>query len=277
IFVIVVLFTCFPYGYSHLGVALFVPFHLAVAGIMLRGAAFVFRAHARHVKGQQALPGDQFGAVWGSVFGVASTIAPLLLGVAFGVMTEGGVRLDREGVLEPIPFANWLSPYAVGCGLLALSACAYLAAVYLIAETEGQLQDDFRVRAIVAGTATAGLALLVLAFAWHSATWFFRQLIAIHSWPVLGAGLGCFAASAWAVFGRRSRLARWFAAAEIVLLLLGWGLAQHPYLVYPDITFERAAAPSATIAFMLATLPLGLALVVPSLWMLFRVFKSSVV
>src|SRR5262245_39839483 len=73
IFVIVVPFTCFPYGYSHLGVALFVPFHLALAGIMLRGAAFVFRAHARHAKGHQASPADQFGAVWGSVFGVAST------------------------------------------------------------------------------------------------------------------------------------------------------------------------------------------------------------
>ena len=44
IFVLVVLFTCFPYGYGPLAVALFVPFHLALAGIMLRGGAFVFRA-----------------------------------------------------------------------------------------------------------------------------------------------------------------------------------------------------------------------------------------
>src|SRR5437588_8564083 len=47
IFVIVVLFTCFPYGYSRLGIALFLPFHLALAGIMLRGGAFVFRAYER--------------------------------------------------------------------------------------------------------------------------------------------------------------------------------------------------------------------------------------
>jgi len=169
----------------------------------------------------------------------------------------------------------WLSPYAVGCGLLALSTCAYLAAVYLVVETDGALREDFRLRAIVSGTTAAGLALLVLLFAWREADWFFRQLVSPRSWPVLAAGLACFAASAWAVLGRRYRLSRVFAAGEIVLLLLGWGLAHQPYLVYPDITLQRAAAPAPTIAFMLATLPLGALLLIPSLWLLFHVFKVT--
>ena len=45
IFVLVVLFTCFPRGYRALSEALFLPFHLALLGIMLRGAAFVFRGY----------------------------------------------------------------------------------------------------------------------------------------------------------------------------------------------------------------------------------------
>jgi cytochrome d ubiquinol oxidase subunit II len=170
--------------------------------------------------------------------------------------------------------AYWLSPYSVGCGILVLSTCAYLAAVFLVVETDGALREDFRLRAIVSGTTTAGLALLVLLFARREAEWFFRQLVSPRSWPVLAAGLACFAASAWAVFGRRYRLSRVFAAGEIVLLLLGWGLAHDPYLVYPDITLQRAAVPAPTIAFMLATLPLGALLVLPSLWLLFRVFKA---
>jgi cytochrome d ubiquinol oxidase subunit II len=76
------------------------------------------------------------------------------------------------------------------------------------------------------------------------------------------------------VFGRRYLLSRVFAAGEIALLLLGWGLAQHPYLVYPDITLRDAAAPAPTIAFLLATLPIGGLLLVPSLWLLYRVFKT---
>ena len=45
IFVIVVLFTCFPSGYAVLVTALFLPLHLALVGIMLRGASFIFRGY----------------------------------------------------------------------------------------------------------------------------------------------------------------------------------------------------------------------------------------
>ena len=180
IFVIVVLFTCFPYGYAPLGIALFVPFHLALAGIMLRGAAFVFRAYAAH-GGRGDPTGDPPASWWGTVFGIASLISPFLLGLAFGVVTGGGVRLDEAGNVRPMTAPYWLSPYAVGCGLLALSTCAYLAAVYLVVETGGALREDFRLRAIVSGTTTAGLALLVLLFAWREADWFFRQLVSPRS------------------------------------------------------------------------------------------------
>lgn len=278
IFVIVALFTCFPRGYSLMAVALFLPFHLALAGIMLRGASFVFRGYAPPRSQRSGSDsGDRHkesASIWGAIFGVASVVAPFLLGAAFGALTAGEVRLDAEERLQKPSRPIWLSPYAVGCGLLALSACAYLAAVYLTLETEGALRDDFRQRAILSGTSTAALAAIVLLLAWYEAPWFFRQLTGWRSWPVLAAGITCFAASAWAVFSHRYRLSRIFAAGEIALLLLGWGLAQQPYLIYPDVTLQAAAAPRATIVFLLATLPFGALLLVPSLWFLLRVFKS---
>ena len=42
----------------------------------------------------------------------------------------------------------------------------------------------------------------------------------------------------------------------------------------PGVTLHDAAAPHATLWFMLYALPIGLALLVPSLWLLFRVFKT---
>lgn len=270
IFVLVVLFTCFPRGYSVLGIALFAPFHLALLGIMLRGASFVFRSHQSR---QEHAAGET--SAWGIVFGVASTISPILLGTAFGVVTEGDILLgERREVLLSRP-APWLSPYCVTNGLLALATCAYLAAVYLTNETGGELREDFRRRAIFAGTATALLAGLVLLFAWQEASWFFQRLFSWRAAPVIALGLACFAGSAWSVFTRRYRLSRWFAAGEISLLLLGWALAQYPYLVYPDIRFAESAAPVATLQFMVLSLPAGMLLLLPSLWFLFRVFKSS--
>src|SRR5579859_7650100 len=66
IFLIVGLFTAFPLAFSVLSTALFVPFTLALVGIVLRGAAFVFHLHA---------PGaSRTRAIWGRVFSAASAI-----------------------------------------------------------------------------------------------------------------------------------------------------------------------------------------------------------
>src|SRR6476659_1741121 len=173
ILVIVVLFTCFPRGYAALGIALFIPFHLALLGIMLRGASFVFRSYQSRQKDAAAET-----SAWGIVFGVASIISPVLLGIAFGVVTEGSIRVE-EGGERLRGAAPWHSPYCLANGLLALSACAYLAAVYLTNETDGELREDFRWRAIFAGTATAILAGLVLLFLWLQSSWFFSRLVSV--------------------------------------------------------------------------------------------------
>jgi cytochrome d ubiquinol oxidase subunit II len=269
ILIIVVLFTCFPQGYSALGIALFLPFHLALLGIMLRGAAFVFRAYQSR---PEAAGGE--ASTWGVIFGAASLISPLLLGSAFGVVTEGGIRVSETGEVRLTQPYAWLSPYCLANGLLAVCTCGYLAAVYLTNETAGALRDDFRRRAIFAGTATAIMAGIVVLLAYSEANWFFERLLSGRSLPVITLGLVCFAGSAWSVFSRRYVLSRLFAAAEIALLILGWGLAQHPYLVYPDITFVAVAAPQATLRFLVLSLPVGAALILPSLWFLFRVFKN---
>ncbi len=278
IFVVVVLFTCFPYGYAPLGIAMFIPFHLALVGIMLRGGAFVFRGYGRQ-KGGTVSAGSQPGApdastAWNTVFGVSSLITPFLLGCAFGAVTAGGIHLESGAVVVDSPLP-WLRPYSIGCGFLALSTCAYLAAVYLTWEADGDLREDFRRRAIFAGTTTAALAFVVLALAFWQARWFFDQLFGVRALPVVVAGLGFFGLSAWGVFTRRYGWSRVFAAGEIVLLLLGWGLAQAPYLVYPSMKIPEVMGPPQTIRFLLVALPFGALLLVPSLWILFKVFKSE--
>ena len=45
--------------------------------------------------------------------------------------------------------------------------------------------------------------------------------------------------------------------------------------VYPDIDLHTAAAPPATLTLVLATPPLGMGLVLPSLWLSFAVFQKD--
>jgi cytochrome d ubiquinol oxidase subunit II len=269
IFVIVILFTAFPPAYSTLSVALFLPFHLVLAGIVLRGAAFVFRAYARRAGAARADRGERS---WGVVFGAASTLTPLLLGMSLGAVSTGRIRLRSSGIEAA---GAWTAPFAIMTGLLALALCAYLAAVYLANETEGELQEDFRRRALSAGTITVGLSAVTIPLLRIEAPHLWLGLFSVRAWPALTVGIVSALLAGWWLRTRQYRRARSAAAAQIGALLAGWLAAQYPYIVYPDITLSSAAAPPATLRFFLATLPFGFGILLPSLWFLFRVFKRE--
>ena len=60
----------------------------------------------------------------------------------------------------------------------------------------------------------------------------------------------------------------------MAVILLGWGLAQYPYLVLPGVELHAAAAPDKTLRLLLYVLGLGGPVLLPSFVYLFRVFKS---
>jgi cytochrome d ubiquinol oxidase subunit II len=272
IFVVVLLFTCFPSAYAALSRALFTPFHLVLLGIILRGAAFVFRAYSPQSIRRPGAPGRQ-ARRWGAVFGSASVITPVLLGMCLGAVSAGGVRIAGQTVAFDGP-APWLRPLSLAMGGFALAVCAYLAAVYLANETDGELRADFRRRALWAGTAVVAMSVLVLPLLRAQAPHLWHGLLSVRAWPVVALGVAAALLSGWALWRNRPRLARTATIAQTACLLAGWGIAQHPYLIYPDVTVHAAAAGEATLRFILWSTPFGMALLIPSLWWLFRVFKG---
>ena len=78
----------------------------------------------------------------------------------------------------------------------------------------------------------------------------------------------------WAVWRSRPRIARGAVIAQVVFVLWAWAAGQWPYLVPPDLTISGTAAPSATLSAMLVVIGVGGLLLIPSLWLLFRVFKA---
>lgn len=266
IFVNVVLFTAFPPAYAALSVGLFLPFHLVLLGIILRGTAFVFRTYSRRA-------GLDPGRA-GVVFGAASVVTPVLLGMCLGAVSSGELRVSGGQVWFD-GRAPWLTPLALMTGAATLALFAYLAAVYLTNETDGDLREDFRRRALFAGTFVVALSVLLLPVLVFDAPYLAARLLSPQSAPVLAAGAAAALLSGWFLLTRRYRSARAAAVAQVVLLLVGWGLAQYPYVVYPDLTLAAAKAPDATLWFVLLALPFGAALLVPSLWLLFAVFKGQ--
>jgi len=253
IFAIVTLFTCFPPAFAAISTGLFVPLTFVLVGIILRGAAYAFRSQARD--------GSTFGAAWGHVFGIASAIAPFFFGAAVGGLTVGGYR--------------WSSPFALVVGIFALALCAQIGAVFLAVESRDALQADFRKRAIVATFALAAVGALVLGIAAFTSHDTFAALLAPQARPGVLVAMALGFAVLGALVLRRYTIARVAVAFETLAVLGGWYLAQAPYLVPHELTIADAAAPSAVLRAFLWLVAIGGALFVPSLLLLFRIFKSE--
>lgn len=256
IFVIVLLFSCFPRAYAELSIALFVPLHLALVGVCLRGVAFVFRKQAPDQK------------AFGRFFGVASVVTPVLFGMCVGAVSTGHLGVDTET-------RAWLSPLSIATGVAASTLCAYQSAVFLARATEGDLREDFRLRAIVSGIVVLTGATLTLPLLRASAPDFWIGLTTGPARLVVAFGVVAAVTSIAALARRAYDLARVASAAQTMAYLFGWAIAQWPYALRPTLTLAHAAAPSSTITFILATLPVGAAVLVPSLVYLFRVFDAE--
>jgi len=70
---------------------------------------------------------------------------------------------------------------------------------------------------------------------------------------------------------RQYALARLLAPLQVSLVLWGWLAAQYPYILIPDLTIEQAAAPDATLRLVLIAVAIGIVLLVPSFYYLFKV------
>jgi cytochrome d ubiquinol oxidase subunit II len=163
--------------------------------------------------------------------------------------------------------APWLQVFPVAVGLLALACFAFLASVYLTLEaTDPELQEDFRQRAILSGAAVFVMAGVGLALS-PDPRLVGPRLVALTA----AAALGTF----WSLWRRRYRLARVAAAAQVTLILWGWGVAQYPYLLPPELTIANAAAPRVTLELALVAVTAGAIVLFPSLYYLFRVFKGG--
>ena len=150
-----------------------------------------------------------------------------------------------------------------------------LAAVYLTNErTSTPIREDFRRRAIAAWVAAAVLAITVLVM-WE------REPIAaaVHltrtSRSVQAGGAAFAFAALWGLWRRRFRLARICAAAQVALVVLGWGVGQYPYLVVPDWTIQNAAAPASTLTALDLAVCIGAVLLFPSFALLYGIFKAA--
>ena len=269
ILAIVLAFTCFSPVFARIMTVLHIPVSLMLIGIVLRGSAFTFRTYDdEHDAAQRR---------WGRIFSSASVLTPLLLGVCIGAVASGRVVAPTGGSFAERFVEPWLTPFALGVGLLTLALFAFLAAVFLTMETrDRELIEDFRRNALGAGVGVFLAAGLVLLLSFGQAPLMTEGLVSSEWALPLHAATGLSAVACFlALWHRRFALARILAGLQVSCIFWGWTASQYPYLVPPDLTIERSAAPPITLKITLWALAGGTLVLAPSLIYLFRVFKSG--
>jgi cytochrome d ubiquinol oxidase subunit II len=269
IYIVVGLYTAFPLAAATLATALFIPFSLALIGVVLRGASFAFRTHFGN--------SVTLKEVWGRAFGIASMVTPFLFGTCAAAVAGGQIHVP-QGHIPVSLFRPWLTPFALVIGATALALCATIAPIYLTVESQKakneKLANTFRTRAFIGGGSFAVLGIVGLALAPSEAPLLWHGLLDHALWAIaitMLIGL----ATVVALFFRRFRLARVLIVLETGAFLGTWGLAQLPYIIPPDLTLTNAASPSTTLRAFFFTALIGMLVLIPSLWFLFHIFKTQ--
>ena len=260
------LMAAFPLAYSVLLPALYAPIVAMLLALIFRGVAFEFRH--RH-EGHRRL--------WTWSFVLGSYVATMAQGLALGAFIQG---IAVDGRAYAGGWFDWLTPFSAFTGLALVFGYSLLGACFLIMKTEGVLQERMFTTALPLGIAV--FASVVVVSLW---TPFIDPVVAARwfSWPnfallspvpllVLLTALGLFRSLA------AGRQVMPFAMTILLFLIAYFGVAisVYPFVVPRAITVWQAAAPDASLSFLLVgtaiLFPIILAYTAYSYW----VFRGKV-
>ncbi|MEN3298414.1 cytochrome d ubiquinol oxidase subunit II [Pseudonocardia sp.] len=254
IFGLVIMWTAFPPAFAAIMTALFTPLALSLLGIFLRGVGFAFRHEAERLNMQR---------LNGALFAASSLMAPFFLGTVIGAVATGAVPAAPSG---QVPSA-WTSPTALVTGALFVATCAYIAAIYLVADSARREQPEmvryFSYRAIAAGVLSGVLAAVNLLLMRTSSPYIFDRLVG-PALPLVVVSVVAGIAALVLVVLRRIQSMRIAAGLAVAAVVAGWGWAQYPWLLPGSLTLQAGSAPSATLWAELAVAGLAVLFVLPA-------------
>ncbi len=235
------LLAAFPLAYGIILSALYAPIVAMLLALIFRGVAFEFRWRD---------PGHR--PWWDAAFSIGSIVAAFAQGVTLGALLQG-IAVENRAYAGG--WFDWLTPFSVLVGVSLVCAYSLLGATWLIMKTEGELQVLSYRRAFWLGIGT-----IVVIGAVSGATPFLSEVYwqRWFVWPqvLFTAQVPLLVAIATVVFftslARRHHYTPFLMTLLMfTLCLAGLGISLFPHVVPPGISIWDAAAPPASLKFML--------------------------
>lgn len=265
------LFAAFPIVYATVFSGFYVAFMLLLAMLIFRAAAIEFRSKEEN---------PQWRQTWDVLFFVASSVIPILMGVALGNIVIGIPLNERHEFTGN--FFTLLRPYPLVLGLTTLALFVMHGSIYLSLKTEGEL------RAQVGGWMRKAMAAFFVSFALLTvATFLFAPAMAgkLMTQPWLFLLPVCMflllANVPREIHHGRDGLAFVSSCLSIVCMLALFGLGVFPNLVPSvppenSLTVANSASSVATLTTMLVIAIVGVPFVLAYTAGIYWVFRGRV-
>jgi cytochrome bd ubiquinol oxidase subunit II len=267
VFIFILTWTGFPPVFEAVLSTAWIAVTLAALGLVLRGAGFALRKPTRQLARRRR---------YTAVFGVSSIVTPFFFAAALGGVASGRIPAgNRAGD----PVTSWLNPTSVLFGVLAATASAFIAAVFLVSDAHRygapDLEAYFRRRSALAGWSLLGVSAIGLVVLRLDARHLFDGLI--HGWGLALALASVLATvgTIWLVLRGRRRGTRLTAIAAVASAVFAWGAAQSPYLLPTTLTADAGAGDADSLRWLVVVTVVAVVLVAPALALLYRLYLTD--
>ncbi|KQU98164.1 ubiquinol oxidase subunit II [Ensifer sp. Root31] len=236
------LMAVFPLAYATILPALYAPIIAMVIGLIFRGVAFEYRWRTKRAE-----------YLWNWAFAGGSMLAAFAQGITLGALVQG---IPVENRAYTGGWWDWLTPFSIMTGIAVVVGYALLGATWLVMKTHGDLAE--RARSLALKCSFGTIAAMGIVSLWtpfleplYLQRWF-GWPTAIFSIIVPLLVLACLYLLITGIRTRHDTRPFLAALGLFVLGYAGIGISFFPYIVPPSLTIWDAAAPDASLSFLLA-------------------------
>ncbi|WP_298549061.1 cytochrome d ubiquinol oxidase subunit II [uncultured Aquimarina sp.] len=272
IILIVILWIAFPVYYNILVVNLHIPLTIILLGVTLRGVAFVFRHYDAVIDNSQKL--------YDAMFKISSLITPIFLGMVFGGLISGEIKLIED--VSTLTFYEafvrpWCNVFSILVGLFFAALCAFLSSVLLIGESEPGKENIYIRKATIATLVVFIMGLITFVYGYANASTFVNGFIKDPYAIVAMLISGLLLIPLWITIKKGRRvLSRLFAGLQVFLILLAAFISHFPNIIITNthsVSLLDDIAPDSVINVLGVSLIIGGAVILPGLFHLLKSFK----
>lgn len=253
----------FPKTAFYYGTTLLVPVSIGIILLAIRGSYYAFETY-----GTRGHKGYSF------MYGLSGLLLPASLSIVLTISEGGFVEMvDGNPVLD-----YWLlftSPLTWSIVVLSIAATLYISAVLLTwyankardVEATNLLRKYALIWAMPTIITAGGI---IFELRNHNPAHYSNIQ---NFWPMFLISFVMFIGTVWLLWKRRNYgLAFILLAGQFTFAFFGYGASHYPYLLYPYLTiYDSFTNPAMAISLIVAFI-LGLCLLIPSLYLLMRLF-----